>query len=155
MSGFRKKKIESDFHGIRYRIIENVEEYEVLRKEVEGKATVNGKLDYYMLLDLEIDIQDRIEKFEHAKEKTLSINLPCAIMVPSVILSAFASDLLTYDVWGIFGAIVLFAILILFLRILVNDSYEILQVRRNNLLFHNTIKKIIDRAIAIENEKNK
>lgn len=102
---------------------------------------------------MQIDLQNEIEAMEYAKEQSLSINLLCAIMVPSVALGVLASYLLGVNKCGVLDTVLVLILLLVFLYILVERSCDILKVRRKNLLFRNTIKKILERVILREYKK--
>lgn len=145
-----KKSEGRKFLDISCEVVENAEQYETLRRKVEDKVTVEGKLDYYKMLDMQVNIQNEIEKLEHQKDISMSVNLPCATILPGGTLGVLASYFLLDNSWSVCDAIKFIAVLMLFLFLLISISRNILKVRRKNLLFYNTIKKILDRAIERE-----
>lgn len=151
---FGKTLTKKDFKEIGWRQIKTVEDYELLRREVEGKAYIDGKLDALQLLQLKVDLDNEKYDLEKLKEQSLTINLPAVIMILSVILGVIGSKCIDTGILiGVSGRALFIAIMMLFLVLTVLRARYISGIRNGNLLFYDNISKIIDRAVAFENEK--
>jgi len=149
-----KTLVKKDFKEIGWRQIKTVEDYERLRREVEGKAYVDGKLNALQLLQLKVDLDNERYDLEKLKEQSLTINLPAVIMILSVILGVIGSKCIDAGILiGISGKALFIAIMMLFLVLTVIRAKHISDIRNGNLLFYDNISKILDRAVAFENEK--
>ena len=140
-----KRIVESDFHGILYRKIENIKQYEELRRELENLVSENGKIDYQKLLTLKVILLNRIEDLEYEKERTLSVYLPVLSIIISVTLGVVTGYLLLDSTWEVINALGCIGVLGFFTSYTIMRSDKILKVKRNELVFHNTIKNILDR----------
>ena len=146
--------VKKDFKEICGRRIKTVGGYERLRREVEGKAYIDGKLDALQLLQLKIDLLNEKYDLEKLKEQSLTVNFPAVILVLSVVLGVIGSKWIANEILTEAPGVSAFIVIMLtFLVWIVLRGKKILDIRSANLLFFNTIEKILDRAIDRENEK--
>jgi hypothetical protein len=121
---------------------------------VEGKAYVAGKLDALKLLQLKIDLLNEKYDLEKLKDQSLTVNFPAVILVLSVVLGVIGSKWIATEILTEAPRVSAFIVIMLtFLVWIVLRGKKILDIRSANLLFFNTIEKILDRAIDRENEK--
>lgn len=126
-----KTLVKKDFKEIGWRQIKTVEDYERLRREVEGKAYVDGKLNALQLLQLKVDLDNERYDLEKLKEQSLTINLPAVIMILSVILGVIGSKCIDAGILiGISGKALFIAIMMLFLVLTVIRAKHISLYRK-------------------------
>lgn len=139
-----KRIVESDFNGILYRKIQTISQYEELRREIENLVSESGKIDYQTLLTIKIILLNKIEDLEYEKERTLSVYLPVLSIIISVMLGVVTGYLLLDNTWEVIDALGCIGVLGFFISYTIMRSDKLLKVKRNELVFHNTIKDILD-----------
>lgn len=140
MSYYTKQINKIKFYEIKYREIKNINDYSILKKEVEELLSKGNKEQFL------IDVKNFRNTATEEKDRSMCINLPLVISLLFGI-SAFVLGIIMRSTQNICTFIIEYAVcLILYIFVvwlLVNRANSILKLYSKKIIFYDTICKMI------------
>lgn len=130
-----------DFYGIKYKEIKNVNDYSILKSEIDHLLKGNDKIEYL------ISAENNKIKAEYEKDKSMNINLS---LVQSLLfcicgyVCGYYSSGKTSGVLGfIIDFIICFALAFFITCLIIKRAQVILDLKNKKIIFFDTICRII------------
>ena len=141
----KQKELECyNFAGISYRKIDSSKQKNELREQV--KKILGDNINIDRLTEITDEVKIEIEKAEGEKEKSISLNLPYALLMPSSLIGFLGNILLDMKpkINSIVSLIITIGYIFLCIGVFLSASLKSLEMKRGKIFFLKSILEILN-----------